>query len=103
MRKLRDKSGIIRQLLFSATSFFVVVMPFLLGLTSVLPSRAQSPAQNTPAVAPAHEFEAASIKPTKTDCSGSFTPGFTVDGYRAECASVRHLIREAYDVKDYGL
>jgi uncharacterized protein (TIGR03435 family) len=77
-------------------------MPLVLGLTNVLPSRGQSPAQNTPSVAPVYEFEAASIKPV-VDCSGSFSPGYTVDGYRAECVTVRYLIRAAYDVKDYGL
>jgi uncharacterized protein (TIGR03435 family) len=88
--------------LFSATGLFVAIALMLFGLTSALASRAQSPAQSTPSIAPVYEFEAASIKPV-VDCSGDFLPGFTVDGYRGECVSVRQMIREAYGVRDYGL
>jgi bla regulator protein blaR1 len=102
MQRIGNVIGIRRKLLLRAAGLAAVAVTVVFGLVNATPSRAQSQAQNTAAVAPAYEFEAASIKPNKSHVI-NFRPGFTLDGYRAEDASVQWLIREAYGVQDYGL
>jgi uncharacterized protein (TIGR03435 family) len=79
-----------------------LVMAGWSGLLRAMPRQVLLQAQNTTTVAPAHEFETASIKPNKSGIF-SFRPGFTVDGYRASNQTVQWLIREAYGVDEYGL
>lgn len=103
MKRLGDAVGSIRKPLLGAAGILGFTTSVVFWLLYAMPGRALSPSQNTAAVAPEYRFETVSIKPTKSDCSGSFIPGYTVDGYRAECVTVRNLIRTAYDVKDYGV
>jgi uncharacterized protein (TIGR03435 family) len=86
----------------SAAGLLALASLIVFGLAGTTPGAAQSQVQATAAAPPKYEFEAASIKPV-VDCSGDFLPGFTVDGYRAECISLRYLIRAAYGVKDNEL
>jgi uncharacterized protein (TIGR03435 family) len=72
------------------------------SLLRAMPRQVLSRTQDTTTVAPAYKFDAASIKPNKSDIF-SFRPGFTVDGYRASNVTVQSLIREAYGVDEYAL
>jgi uncharacterized protein (TIGR03435 family) len=71
-------------------------------LLAAIPNKIQPHSQNTTATAPAYEFEAASIKPNKSDVI-TFRPGFTADGYRASDTTVQRLIWVAYGVQEYSL
>jgi uncharacterized protein (TIGR03435 family) len=102
MRKPSNAIGIPKKLSRSLAGLLAVANLIVFGLMGATPGVAQLQVQATAAAPPKYEFEAASIKPV-VDCSGDFLPGFTVDGYRGECVSVRQMIREAYGVKDYGL
>lgn len=58
--------------------------------------------QNAPTTAPTYEFEAASIKPTKSR-GASFVTGFTTDGYRAAYETLLTMIVQAYGVSPYQI
>lgn len=78
-----------------------LVVASVCGLLAASPSVGHSQAKNV-AAAPAYEFETASIKLNKSNFT-TFRPGFTLDGYRAECIGLQWLIREAYGVEEYAL
>lgn len=102
MKRFDDVPGSRRKLFLAVTGSVGFAVACTCGLLGAIPSRVQSQGKNAATVAPAYEFEAASIKPNKSGLT-SFAPGYTVDGYRAECVHVGSLIREAYGVQDYGL
>jgi len=72
------------------------------SLIGALPNQIPPQNQNANALAPAYEFETASIKPNKSGFT-SFRSGFTVDGFRADGTQVRWLIQQAYGVSDFFL
>jgi uncharacterized protein (TIGR03435 family) len=71
-------------------------------LLAVIPNQIPSQQQNATPSTPVYEFETASIKLNQVR-QISFKAGFTVDGYRSQCASLQSLIREAYGVQSYGI
>jgi len=102
MKKFGDVFGSSRKLLLSAAGFLAVAAPIILGLANATPIAARSQDQNKVASAPAYEFEAASIKPTKSRGS-SFAAGFTTDGYRAAYVTLQTMIAQAYGVRPYQI
>jgi uncharacterized protein (TIGR03435 family) len=87
-------------LTLAATVSFVIA--YTCCLSAAIPNPLQQQTQNTTTVAPAYEFETASIKPNKSDVI-RFRPGFTADGYRASDTTVQRLIWVAYGVQEYSL
>lgn len=97
-----DVRGNRRRLFLTLTGSVGFAIAYTCSLTAAIPCPVQQQTRNTTTVAPAYEFEATSIKPNKSDIF-SFSPGFTVDGFRASNANVLYLIRQAYGVAEYEL
>jgi bla regulator protein BlaR1 len=96
-----------KKLLLSATGFAALAVPLAFGLLHATPGRAQSPEQNTADIVPA--YESVLIKPNKT---GEAMPPFKITGrpvlgilfkpdqFMATSATLRVLMRLAYDLQD---
>ncbi len=102
LRRIGDVVGRRGKLFLSATGLVSVAVPIVFGLAHATPSRAQSQAQNAATIAPAFEYEVASIKPSKPDAVGGFMTvpggGNVSDTYSARNLPLMGIIREAYGI-----
>jgi uncharacterized protein (TIGR03435 family) len=102
MQIIADPIRRCRKLALSTAGIVAVAIASTFGLLGSTPTQAPPQQQSTTASASAYEFETASIKLNQVR-QISFRAGFTVDGYRTQCASLQSLIREAYGVQGYEI
>jgi uncharacterized protein (TIGR03435 family) len=90
------------RLLNALTVVVVFAASVIFTLSHAPSSAAQSQDQKAAVVAPAYEFDVATIKPTKAR-GGSFAPGFTADGYRGSYVTLLTMIVQAYGLRPYQM